>query len=327
MLKFQPLNLRFVILVLRFSFIQKEVFMYNHQLDTFIVTAECGSFTKAAKKLYITPTAVLQQIRLLEEQCGFQVFDRSNHGVTLTVAGKSFYEDAKSLIAFSKNALTRARLLARSSETTVRIFASVMLKCRFLPELCAKAGKLQPDLRFEIPAWDGTAIDQSDDFQNAVTHDIAEGIFCTILWKDKFSFMELFRTPICCAVSRNHPLANRSELSLKDLAKETLIMPGKGASIELDNFREQLLSICPDISILDSSGYGMETFAECEMKGYVLITQPVYSDIHSNLLTIPLDTDITLPYGLIYSKTPTTAAKRFLRIVQEMKDKGELEFL
>lgn len=300
--------------------------MYNHQLDTFLAAADCGSFSKAAKQLYITPTAVLQQIRLLEELCGFQLFDRTNHGVTLTAAGKAFYEDSKALIQFSEHALHRARLLARSSETTVRIFASVMLKCRFLPELCARAGQLQPDLKFEIPPWDDSSIDKNDDFQFAVSHDIAEGIFCSILWKDKYNFLELFRTPICCAVPKDHPLASRSQLSFSDLVGETLLMPVPNASYELDSFRAELLSRCPEVSILDSPGYGMDTFALCEMNGYVLITQPVYADIHSNLLTIPLDTDITMPYGLIYGKTPTPATKRFLQIVREMMQRGEFVF-
>ena len=45
--------------------------MYNHQLDTFIKTADLGSFGKASEALYISPPAVIQQINLLEKMCGF----------------------------------------------------------------------------------------------------------------------------------------------------------------------------------------------------------------------------------------------------------------
>ena len=55
--------------------------MYNHQLDTFIKTADLGSFGKAGEALYISSTAVIQQINLLENLCGFKLFVRSNHGV------------------------------------------------------------------------------------------------------------------------------------------------------------------------------------------------------------------------------------------------------
>jgi DNA-binding transcriptional LysR family regulator len=64
---------------------------------------------------------VIQQINLLENLCGFKLFVRSNHGVKLTPAGKSLYDDAKTLIHFSEDALGKARLLAESSEYTLRI--------------------------------------------------------------------------------------------------------------------------------------------------------------------------------------------------------------
>ena len=44
--------------------------MYNHQLDTFIVVADSGSFNKAAEALFISPPAVIKQINLLEDSLG-----------------------------------------------------------------------------------------------------------------------------------------------------------------------------------------------------------------------------------------------------------------
>lgn len=54
--------------------------MYNKQLDTFIQVADQGSFSKAAEVLYISPTAVLKQINLLENDLGFPLFVRTNRG-------------------------------------------------------------------------------------------------------------------------------------------------------------------------------------------------------------------------------------------------------
>ncbi|MDO5133278.1 MAG: LysR family transcriptional regulator, partial [Eubacteriales bacterium] len=51
--------------------------MYDKVLDTFIIVAETGSFTKAAEKLYITHTAVRKQINQLEANLGVNLFDRS----------------------------------------------------------------------------------------------------------------------------------------------------------------------------------------------------------------------------------------------------------
>ena len=118
--------------------------MYNHQLDTFLKTADLGSFGKAAEALYISSTAVIQQINLLEGTCGFRLFVRTNHGVKLTPAGKSLYEDARTLIRFSEDALQKARLLAESSESTLRIGTSLLYKCRVLPDLWTKVNEVLP---------------------------------------------------------------------------------------------------------------------------------------------------------------------------------------
>ena len=69
--------------------------MYNPQLDTFITVAERGCFTKAAEELYITPTAVIKQMNLLESKLGLKLFERSHRGLALTAAGRSLLADAK----------------------------------------------------------------------------------------------------------------------------------------------------------------------------------------------------------------------------------------
>ena len=57
--------------------------MNDTHLESFITVADCGSISKAAKKLYISPQALSQQI------------ERSTRGVTLTEAGRVFYAFAK----------------------------------------------------------------------------------------------------------------------------------------------------------------------------------------------------------------------------------------
>ena len=72
--------------------------MLNGQLETFIKTAESGSFTKAAELLFLTPTAVMKQINALEKQISVTLFERTNHGLRLTKAGESFLQDARYLL-------------------------------------------------------------------------------------------------------------------------------------------------------------------------------------------------------------------------------------
>ena len=95
-------------------------------------------------------------------------------------------------------------------------------------------------------------------------------------------------------------------------------MPIKGVSEELDTFREEIAMNHPSTKIIDSDYYGVDTFALCEMNSYILITQPVYEDIHPNLITIPLQTDASMPYGLVYAKEPTAAAAKFIHAVEKI---------
>ena len=68
--------------------------MYNPQLDTFIRVAEAGSFSKAAQESFITPTAVIKQMNLLESRLGLTLFHRSHQGLSPTRAGRSLLADA-----------------------------------------------------------------------------------------------------------------------------------------------------------------------------------------------------------------------------------------
>ena len=292
--------------------------MYNPQLDAFVKVADLGSFSKAAESMYISPPAIIQQINLLEASCGFKLFLRSNHGVKLTPAGRSLYEDAKTIIRLSQEALAKARRLAESAETTVRIGTSLLYKCRLLPDLWTRASVSHPELKIEILPM--TEYQNRGEVFSAlgVEYDLFEGIYGSAGWDGLCQFLELERTPICCAVAKNHRLAGMKKLTMQDLNGEYLVMPIEGVSKEIDAFRKDVQAHYPTVQIVGSSYYGVDTFTLCEVNDYILITQPVYTDIHNNLVTIPLETGYTLPYGLIYAKEPTAAAKKFIHAIREI---------
>lgn len=293
--------------------------MYNHQLDAFVKTAELGSFNKAAEAMSISSTAIIQQVNLLEANCGFSLFTRSHRGAKLTTAGASLFEDAKAIIRLSEDALGKARQLADSAETTVRVGTALLFKCRMIPELWAKISEMHPELKIELVSIKEKLGGEASIAEVGLKYDIKEGIFCTISQKGRYGFLELMRTPICCAVSKNHRLAHARSLTLDDLNGEYLVMPITNVSQELDDFRAAVKRRYPTVQITDSNYYGVDTFTMCELNPYVLITQPVYADIHTNLVSIPLETDYTLPYGLIYSLTPSPAVKKFIQAAERIQ--------
>lgn len=94
--------------------------MYNHQLDTFLQVADAGSFAKAGEALFVSSTAVMKQINLLERDLGVQLFDRTPRGLTLTNAGKSYYQDAKYMIQYARDAQIRAKNAMQSDDAMIR---------------------------------------------------------------------------------------------------------------------------------------------------------------------------------------------------------------
>ena len=95
-------------------------------------------------------------------------------------------------------------------------------------------------------------------------------------------------------------------------------MPIEGLSDEIDSLRTEIKENYHTVQIMDSSYYGVDTFTLCEVNPYVLITQEVYADIHPNLVTIPLNTPYTMPYGLIYANEQTLAARKFIKAAKKI---------
>lgn len=84
--------------------------LYHRDLGAFIASAKAGSFTKAARALFITPTALVKRINLFEERLGVKLFERTPRGLVCTRAGKRLLEDVGAL------ADSRLRLISFENE-------------------------------------------------------------------------------------------------------------------------------------------------------------------------------------------------------------------
>lgn len=124
--------------------------VYNPQLETFIRVADAGSFNKAAEQSYITPTAVIKQINLLEADLGLKLFERSHRGLKLTKAGISLYNDTKYIIQYCRDSVIRAKNAMQEGDHVIRIGTSPMTPAQILVELWPKIHELLP---FTIQVW------------------------------------------------------------------------------------------------------------------------------------------------------------------------------
>ena len=186
--------------------------MYNLQLETFIVVADLGSFNKAAEALYITPPAVTKQINLLEKDLGLRLFIRTHRGLTLTEAGKSLYKDAKYIIQYCKESVERAKKAMQEKDNVIRIGTSPMTPAAPLVQIWSRVQKDYPDIKLHMVPYMNSLENAREILKNLGQNiDVVAGIFDeTMLKLRQCAGLELSRQRICCAVSVNHRLAEKS---------------------------------------------------------------------------------------------------------------------
>lgn len=292
--------------------------MYNPQLETFLRVADAGSFNKAAEEAYITPTAVIKQINLLEGSLDVKLFQRTHRGLTLTEAGKSLYRDAKYIIQYCQDSVARARNAMRENANVIRIGSSPMTPAQLLMHLWPRIQARCPDIKFEIVPFENTPENAREILGNLGQRiDVIGGIFDeTMLELRSCAGLELSREPFCCAVSIHHPLAAKDRLKMPDLYGENLLLMHRGWSRHVDELRDRILQDYSRINIVDFDFYDTNIFNRCESGNDVLLAIPGWANVHPLLKVIPMEWEYDIPYGLLHSPNPTETVRRFLSAAQ-----------
>ncbi|NIA69863.1 transcriptional regulator GcvA [Pelagibius litoralis] len=135
-------------------------------MRAFEAAARQGSFTKAATELNITPAAVSQQVRHLEQQLGVTLFLRQARGITLTPAGKDYTQALGPALDQIAEATRQARGADRSGRLTVATTPSFAAK--WLVQRLARFQAEQPDLDVRLSTSNALTSFSEDDIDVAV---------------------------------------------------------------------------------------------------------------------------------------------------------------
>lgn len=297
-----------------------EAMMYNPQLETFLRVADAGSFSKAADESYITPTAIIKQINVLEADLGIQLFIRTHRGITLTESGKSLYQDTKYLIQYSKDSIERAKNALVDTNNIIRIGTSHMTPSEFLVELWPNLHKEYPDVKFKLVTFENTPEIAREKLKTLGQQiDIVAGVFDDdFLRTRECAATELMRTPIRCAVSVRHRLASKEKLTVKDLYGENLMMIQRKWNSYVDMLRDHILQNHEQINIVDFEFYNLNVFNQCENSNHILMTIDTWKNVHPLLKIIPVDWDYNIPFGVFHSPSPSKIVRKFLNTVQSV---------
>jgi DNA-binding transcriptional LysR family regulator len=124
-------------------------------MEAFVRVIDAGSFSSAAKQLRIGQSAVSKTIAQLEDRLGVRLLMRSTHGLTLTEAGRSFYERAKRAIDEAEEAELVARGAASALSGRLRVLAAVTFaRLHLMPHLPSFLAE-HPALEIDIMLQDG----------------------------------------------------------------------------------------------------------------------------------------------------------------------------
>ena len=294
--------------------------MLNSNLKAFVRVAECGSFTKAAESLYLSPTAVMKQINALEKHLDLILLERSPAGVRLTAAGEVIYQDAKFLLDYSRRSIANARQKMETDSRTFCVGTSMLNPARPFMELWYQVSREFPNYKLHlVPYEDNHEGILAEIAQLGEKFDFLIGVCDSRRWLDQCNMFPLGRYPKMCSVSREHRLAGKECLELSDLYGETLMMVAEGDSGTNDFIRNDLRRNHPAIRLEDTPHfYDISVFNRCAETENVLLTLECWKDVHPALVTIPVQWSYSIPYGLLYALHPREDVKRFVETVKDL---------
>ncbi|HIX68601.1 MAG TPA: LysR family transcriptional regulator [Candidatus Anaerostipes excrementavium] len=293
--------------------------MLSQQLQIFLEVVDSGSFTKASKRLLVTPASVMKHMNKLENRLGLTLFKRSNHGVQLTAAGKSLYEDGKKMLSQAEDAIVKAKNAALSEGITIRVGSSLLNPSSVLTNLWAPIREKYPEYKFRIIPYE----DKKEQILSVTASlgeriDLLVGSFNSRAMQKRANYLFLGNYQLCVAVPKGHPLSYKKQLTFQDLHGERLVMVKSGDTELLDYFRTILNMTHPQILITDTDYYyDIDTFNMCEQTGMFLLTLDAWSDVHPFLTTLPVEWDYQMPYGILYSKNPSKEVEKFIAIIKK----------
>lgn len=197
--------------------------MELRQLNYFIKAAECLNFTEAAHKVFISQSAISQQIKLLEQELEMSLFNRIGKRIELTEAGTLFLIHARHTLKNAENAKQQIVDLQNLRTGTLYIGVTYGLTALFTETLILFSKKFP---LIQIKVFFGT----SEELIEKLTLGILDFIlsFHGNMDCESISSIPLFESYLTLVVHESHALASRKQIELEELKDIKLVVPDAG---------------------------------------------------------------------------------------------------
>ncbi|HLZ66708.1 MAG TPA: LysR family transcriptional regulator [Aliidongia sp.] len=191
----------------------------------FVAVAEELHFSRAARRLHMAQPPLSQQIRNLEAELGMQLLARGRRPLRLTEAGRFFKNQALEILAKLDEAIEGARRISRDQNDWIGIGYIGSAMNMLLPPVLRR-------FHAERPGVEVLLYEMSYEAQKAALLEgrIHVGFVDLSLGTDVLAEELLYEEPMTVAVPQSHPLADRTEISLAELAAQPMVLCANSTS-------------------------------------------------------------------------------------------------
>ncbi len=205
------------------------------QLEYVLAVDRFRNFVRAAKATFVTQPTLSMQLKKLEGDLGYPIFDRTKKPILPTEGGKAFIEQARIVLAEWKRLnMLGSKGVGKELQGELRIAAIPTLAPYWIPRFLQEFAKAYPGIQLRIDEMQTTQILQALD-----RDEIDAGLLVTPLGQSNLQETPIFYEPFYLWIRKDHALARQSKVRVADLEGSQIWLLNEGHC-----FRNQMLQIC-----------------------------------------------------------------------------------
>jgi len=292
------------------------------QLEAFVQVAESGSFSKAAKELYLTQPTISAHISALERELKVRLFIRNTKEVSLSDDGKDLYAIVKQMIELEKKIEGRFGTSEGEGKHYIAIAASTIPAQYLLPKILLKFREKYPEEQLKI-----TEADSSKVVMQVVEHAVDIGFTGTVLEKKHCKYIPFYKDELAIITPNTEKYRKYKEKAPEDISwirTEHLILREEGSGTRKEA-EKQIKAAGVEMAELEiiASIDNQETIKKSVKQGMgiTILSKLAAEDeaAEGSLLTFSIPKadegrDINLVYNKNYQLSKS--AERFIKVVK-----------
>ena len=293
--------------------------MNTKQMDYIIETAKTLNLSRAAENLYISQPALSYQIKVIEEEVGFAIFDRVGKSIRLTPAGQQLVTSLQRISVDLQFAIEQAQNMGEIYTDSIKIGFASRSALYYLPQAIKLFEQMHPDVQI-VPE-----IQAPNESLTAFLHKELDLILLPKQEAQKLSNVvihPLYISQIYLLCQQTDPLAQLDRVTAQDLAGRTLLVNG-GSSQTLRQVQQRVLSTVP-IHYFNSPTHDFTLIQVASDKAICL--SPGYLNDHSGVFAwIPFDCPESFDLVLVsHQDQLNPALANLIALLQELYDQSKL---